>query len=138
MTELTQEETEFIERIRPRVKEFLETRSERDIDIGVGAFILSEKGGVYHGVPFIGPRVVHAEENAIGSMVTEEGVVARIRMITIVGGGESICMPCGMCRVAIYRYSIEKTAILPANLSLSKVEKFTISELYPYPYKEED
>ncbi len=138
MSELAVEEIEFVEQTKPKVKEFLETRTERDIDIGVGAFIKSEKGDVYHGVPFPGARMIHAEENAIGSMVTAEGVDARIRMITIVGGGENICMPCGMCRVAIYRYSTENTAILPANLTLSEVEKFTITELYPYPYRSED
>ncbi|MFQ5883521.1 MAG: hypothetical protein ACE5IO_00305 [Thermoplasmata archaeon] len=100
--------------------------------------MLSEAGNIYHGVPFGVARRIHGEENAIGSMVSEEGVDARIRMILIVGGSDEVCLPCGMCRIAIYRYRSENTAILGSNLSLSKVERFTISELYPHPWKGED
>lgn len=138
MSDLTVEEKAFVESVKPRVEEFLRTRTERDIDIGVGSILLSENGNIYHGVPFIVARTVHGEENAIGSMVTEEGIDARIKMILIVGGADDICMPCGMCRVAIYRHSTESTSVLCGNLSLSDVRKFTISELYPHPWRGEE
>lgn len=134
----TEEEMEFVERMRPKVEEFLRTRTETDIDNGVGSFVLSEVGNIYHGVPFGAARWIHGEENAIGSMVSGEGVDARIRTILIVGGSDEVCLPCGMCRIAIYRYGTEDTAILGSNLSLSKVERFTISELYPHPWKGEE
>ena len=71
---LTKDEKEFIEIIKPKVKKFLKTRTKKDLDWGVGSFILSEKGNIYHGVPFPTAREIHGEENAIGSMVTDEGL----------------------------------------------------------------
>jgi cytidine deaminase len=138
MSELTEEENALLERLKPLVKEFLETRTEVDIDNGVGSYVVSQKGNLYHGVPFGAARWIHGEENAIGNMITKEGVDARIKTIVIVGGGNEACMPCGMCRIAIYRYGTEQIAILAANLEFSAVKKFSISELYPHPWKGED
>jgi len=104
--------------------------------LGVGAFILSEKGNIYHGVPFPVARAIHGEENAIGSMVTKEGLNTRIKAILIVDGKEP-CLPCGMCRVAIDLYSTDKTSILCSDITLKNIKKFKIRELYPYPYKGE-
>ena len=65
-------------------------------------------------------------------MVTKEGIEGRIKIILIVGG--DVTLPCGMCRVGIFRYGNEETSILCGNLSLSKVKKFSIEELYPYGF----
>ena len=135
MRELSKEEKEFVDNVKADVKEFLETRSKTDIDNGVGSYVLSESGEVYHGVPVGAARWTHGEENAIGTMVTQEGVASRIRMILIVGGSEEICMPCGICRTWIYKFGTEETSILCGNLPLTKIERFSISELYPYPYE---
>jgi cytidine deaminase len=135
MKELSREEEEFVDVVRADVKEFLETRSKTDIDNGVGSYVLSESGTVYHGVPVGAARWTHGEENAIGTMVTQEGVASRIKMILIVGGSEEICMPCGICRTWIYKFGTEETSILCGSLSLTKIERFSISELYPYPYE---
>jgi cytidine deaminase len=135
MTKLTKEEQGFIERVKPLLKEFLALCKRKGIELGAGSYVLSEKGNVYHGVPFSVAREIHGEENAIGAMVTEEGTKAKLKIVLIIGGPEEIVMPCGMCRVAIERYSVKNATVLCANLSLSKIEKFTISELYPYPYK---
>lgn len=135
MKEPNEEELEFIESLRAEVKEFLETRTEEDIDNGVGAFVMSESGAVYHGVPVGAARWMHVEENAIGTMVTQEGVSAKIKMIIIVGGGEDMCMPCGICRTWIHKFGTEKTSVLCSNLAMTKIGKFTISELYPIPYE---
>jgi cytidine deaminase len=134
MTELNEDEKRFVDSVRDVVTEFLETRTEKDIDNGIGSFVLSDSGSVYHGVPVGAARWTHGEENAIGNMVTQEGVSSRIEMILIVGGDESICMPCGICRTWIYKFGTEDTSILAGNQKLTKVEKFTISDLYPYPY----
>lgn len=83
MTELNEDEKRFVDSVRDVVTEFLETRTEEDIDNGVGAFVLSESGSVYHGVPVGAARWTHGEENAIGSMVTQEGVTSRVKMILI-------------------------------------------------------
>jgi cytidine deaminase len=134
MTELNEEERRFVDSVRDVVTEFLETRTEEDIDNGIGSFVLSNSGSVYHGVPVGAARWTHGEENAIGNMVTKEGVSSRIDMILIVGGDEDICMPCGICRTWIYKFGTEDTSILAGNQKLTKVEKFTISQLYPHPY----
>lgn len=135
MTKLTKEEQKFIEEVKPSLKGFLELCKRKGIEPGAGSYVLSEKGNIYHGVPFSVAREIHGEENAIGTMVTEEGIKAKLKMVLIIGGPEEMIMPCGMCRVAIERYSAKNATVLCSNLSLSKVKKFVISELYPYPYK---
>lgn len=135
MTELNEDEKRFVDSVRDVVTEFLETRTEEDIDNGVGAFVLSGSGSVYHGVPVGAARWIHGEENAIGNMVTKEGVTSRVKMILIVGGDENICMPCGICRTWIHKFGNKDVSILAGNQKLTKVEKFTIAELYPHAYE---
>lgn len=108
---------------------------EEGIEPGAGSYVLSEKNNIYHGVPFEVARWTHGEENAIGTMLTEEGENSRFRIILVVGSPREMIMPCGMCREAIKPYGIGNTTILCADLGLSKVRKFTIDELYPYPYE---
>lgn len=135
MAKLTEEEKEFIERVKPMLKRFLEMCDKEGIEPGAGSYVLSEKNNVYHGVPFGVARWIHGEENAIGTMVTEEGIDSRFRIILVVGSRKEIIMPCGMCREAINRYGTKNTSVLCANLFLAKIKRFTISELYPYPYQ---
>jgi len=54
----------------------------------------------------------------------------------IVGSPKEIIMPCGRCRVAIKRHGIDNVSVLCSNKSLTKIEKYTIDELYPYPCDE--
>jgi len=128
MTQLTDTEKEFIERVKPLINKLLEMSRE------AGSYVLSESDNIYHGVPFESIRGIHGEENAIGTMLTEEGKDSKFKMILIVGSQNEIIMPCGICREAIKRYGIENASILCSNLYLTKIEKFTISELYPHPY----
>jgi cytidine deaminase len=130
---LTKEEREFIERVRPLLKNFLQMCHREGIELGAGSYVLSERDNVYHGVPFDAARCIHGEENAIGTMLTEEGAKAKLKIIFIVGSPKDVIMPCGMCREAINRHSMQNASVLCANLSLSKVKRFTISELYPHP-----
>ena len=132
MAELTNEEKQFIERVKPLIKEFSEKRNE------VGSYVQSTTDSIYHGVPFEHIRCIHGEENAIGTMITEEGKEAKVKIILVVGSPDEIIMPCGICREAIRRYGVKDVTILCSNLSLSKIEKFTIQELYPHPYEREN
>lgn len=136
MINLTIEEKDFIERVRPLLKAYLELCEEKGIDPGAGSYVLSESNNIYHGVPFVVARGIHGEENAIGTMLTEEGITSKLKMILIVGSPEEPILPCGMCRVAIWRYSMNDTTVLCADQSFIKIEKYTISELYPYAYKD--
>ena len=137
MAKLTKEEREFIERVEPKLKKFLQMCKKEGIEPGAGTYILSEKNKIYHGVPFGVARWIHGEENAIGTMVAEEGIYSKFKIILVIGSPKEIIMPCGMCREAISRYGTKNAAVLCANSSLTKIEKFTISELYPHPYQGE-
>jgi len=137
MVNLTREEREFIERVKPLLEKFLELCEREGIEPGAGSFVLSERAHIYHGVPFCAARWIHGEENAIGNMVTNEGENSRFKIILIVGSSQDIIMPCGICREAIKRYGVPDVVVLCANLSLTKIEKFRISDLYPYPYEGE-
>jgi len=138
MTKLTTKEKAFIEQVKPLLKKFLKLCKKEGIKPGAGTYVLSEKNNIYHGVPFEVARWIHGEENAIGTMVTEEGINSKFKIILIVGSPNDVIMPCGMCREAINRYGVGDAAVLCGNLFLTKIKKFTISELYPYPYQGED
>lgn len=135
MVKLTKEEQEFVKRVKPLLADFLQLCRREKIEPGAGSYVLSEKNNIYHGIPFGVARQIHGEENAIGNMVTEEGEKSRLKMILIVGEPKKPIMPCGMCRAAIERFSVEDATVLCADLGLSKIQKFTISELYPHPYE---
>lgn len=124
MNKLTKEEKAFLENVKK-----LTYRKG-------GSFILSTKNKIYHGVPFDAAVSIHGEENAIGTMVTEEGKSAKFTIILIIGSPKETIMPCGRCRVAIKRYGTSNVTILCSTKSLTKIEKYTISELYPIPCDE--
>lgn len=124
MIKLTKEEKGFIEQVR-----------KRDYRKG-GSFVLSVKNIIYHGIAYEALNWIHGEQNAIGSMLTEEGLESKFIIILIVGDSKEILMPCGMCRAAILRYGLKNATVLCSNNFLKKIEKFTISELYPHPYIE--
>ena len=116
-------------------KDFTETVRGMDYKRG-GAFVLSAKGKVYHGIPFETAVRIHGEENAIGAMLTAEGTKAKLEMVLVVGAPGEIIMPCGRCLVAIKRYGAKDAVVLCADKSLKKVRRFTISQLYPKPCDE--
>lgn len=124
MNALTDEEREFLENVKK-----LNYRKG-------GSFILSRKGNIYYGVPFEAAVCIHGEENAIGAMITEEGERARFKIILIIGSPKETIMPCGRCRVAIKRYETSNVTILCSTKSLTRIEKYTISQLYPIPCDE--
>lgn len=136
MVVLIDEEEEFIERVKPLLQKFLQICEREGTEPGAGSYVLSVENNIYHGVPYCVARWIHGEENAIGNMVTEEGKDSRFKTILIIGSPKEIIMPCGICREAIYRYGVENAIVLCANLSFSKIERYTISELYPHPYED--
>ncbi len=124
-----------MEKLNEREKEFLDKIKKGDYERN-GSFALSQENNIYHGVPFEGAVTIHGEENVIGSMITSEGEKARFKVILIVGTSDEIIMPCGRCRVSIKKYGNSNATILCANKSLTEVEKYNISELYPEPCDE--
>ena len=136
MKELTNEEKHFMEGVKPLLKGFLEMCKEKGIEPSAGTYVLSEREKIYHGVPFEHIRCIHGEENAIGTMLTEEGQNSKFKIILIVGSPNDTIMPCGICREAIKRYGVDNASILCTNQSFVKIEKYTIPDLYPHPYEE--
>jgi len=124
VTELTKKEKVFLENVKT-------LNYKRG-----GSFVLSTKNKIYHGVPFDAAVSIHGEENAIGALVTEEGKEAKFTIILIIGSSKETIMPCGRCRVTIKRYGTSNVTILCSTKSLTRIEKHTISELYPIPCDE--
>ncbi len=134
MTELTDAEKEFVERVKPLLKEYKEMCKKAGYEQpAAGSYVLSERGKIYHGVPFDWGTC--GERNAIGTLVTEETKMSKLEMVLVVGGPEEIIMPCGECRQAIYMWGVENATVLCSNYDLTRIEKFTINKLYPYPYR---
>jgi cytidine deaminase len=126
MVQLTSEEQSFIE----RVKQIKYPSREQHCRV----FILSDKNEIYQGTAFEALNWIHAEQVAIGSMLTLEPK-SKFKLMLILGE-PNIVMPCGMCRAAIFRYGVLSAPILCSNRSITKVERYSISELYPNPYIE--
>jgi len=101
-----------------------------------GSFVLSSKNKIYHGVPYEALNWIHGEQIAIGSMLTEETPESKFKLILIISHSGRRTIPCGMCRAAIFRYGVKNVTILCSDKSLKKIERFTISGLYPNPYIE--
>ncbi len=69
-------------------------------------------------------------------MCTEEGLTAKVKTLLIMGcSDETVNMPCGSCRQAIYGLALGDPVILCGNLSLSKMKKYRLSELLPHPWE---
>ncbi len=137
MVDLSKGEREFLASVKPLITAYLDFCKKNGIEPGAGSYILSESGRIFHGIPFDVARCIHGEENAIGAMLTEEGIYAKFSIILIVGSPVDIIMPCGMCRVAINFYGVRHVSVLCANQTMTLVKKFSIDELYPFPYQDE-
>jgi|GEM_PF-3970077 len=123
---LTEEEVKFLREVE---------RSGRHLK--GGSFVLSESGKIYHGMPFeTGVLTIHGEENAVGNMLTAEGLNAKFKIILIVGAEDEIVTPCGRCRELIRKYGKRGCSVLCATKDLRKVVKFGIEDLLPYPCNE--
>ena len=98
----------------------------------VGCALLSAKNKVYLGVcAASGSNVFCAEQNAIGSMVTDS--VYRIAKIVAVWKDEHsdihVLSPCGNCRQMMLEMDKEN---LKAEVILDKDKAVTLEELLPY------
>jgi cytidine deaminase len=127
MSKLNDIETRFTERVK-KIGYPID-------DPQVRVFILSDKDNIYEGSPFEALNWIHAEQVAIGSMLTKEPT-SKFKLMLIVGEPNKMIMPCGMCRAAIFRYGIKNVTVLISNKRITKIDKYNILELYPKPYIE--
>jgi cytidine deaminase len=119
-----------------------------DFDV-LYSFILTDSGSIIDGACFeagIAHADVCGERHAIANMVLQKSYKEKIGSIVVADAvpreqphGR---FPCGTCRNLIYKFGLPETSVLllqyirdGENYTFPKIEKFTISELYPYPYE---
>lgn len=97
----------------------------------VGAAALGAGGGVFAGCNVENaayPIGTCAEAGAISAMVAAGET--RLAAILVVGGGPSLCTPCGGCRQRIREFGGEATPVLVAGPEGLR-RRFTLGELLP-------
>lgn len=99
----------------------------------VGACVLTEKGNMYAGCN-VENAILHgicAEQNAITTMVANGE--RRIKEILVVGDGNTLVTPCGLCRQVIREFGDNDTLIHVAGLEGVR-KTFKLSELLPQSF----
>lgn len=113
------------------------------------AFIISNNGKIYDGTCLessVSSGVLCGERHAIANMVLREGYKGKIKCIVVLDPVPKVqkncSTPCGTCRHVIWeRGNLDTTVICiqyikqKKNWVFPKMEKYTISKLYPNPYK---
>ena len=103
----------------------------------VGAAVLSSANNIYVGcnVENVIYHVLHAEKNAIGNMVANEGSGAKIHAMVISVKGD--IPPCGPCRQDIAEFAEPSIPIIWENYETHKVSRSTLGELLPSVFTKE-
>ncbi len=104
----------------------------------VGAMVETNDGGHFYGcnVEYGTNTCLHAENNAIGSMVANRGPRTRIRSVHILTAGNP-GFPCGDCRQRIYEFALPDTEIVAMNTE-GKQERILFRKLFPHAFGRAD
>lgn len=97
----------------------------------VGAAVLAGSGEVFAGCNVENaayPVGSCAEAGAISAMVAAGG--KRIAAALVLGGGDSLCTPCGACRQRLREFSDEATPVIVAGPEGVR-RRFSLGELLP-------
>nr|WP_309391322.1 cytidine deaminase [Chelatococcus sambhunathii] len=97
----------------------------------VGAAVLSESGAVFAGCNVENaafPVGFCAEAGAVAAMVAAGG--KRVAAALVLGGGETLCMPCGACRQRLREFGDEATPVIVAGQQGVR-RRFSLGELLP-------
>ena len=108
----------------------------------VGAALLTHDSNTFVGcnvecADYLG---LHAEHNAIGTMIAENdrSLIQTMAVVLRAQGDEVYATPCGGCRQKIREHSPPNTRILGVRLDnnnkIIDIQIFTIQELYPYGF----
>jgi len=147
---LLPDEERLIEYARCKVLEYCRKRRDRGLYDVIMAFILSDRGNIYEGIPLELPCGIGfcAERHAIANMVLNETEKARIKVLLVAGpvprSQDKPLTPCGACRLAISEFGTKETTILCSEFIrkdddweiFPKIWKFKLSDLYPHPWKD--
>jgi cytidine deaminase len=147
---LTKDEHELVEYAKKAVSRYNKQRKAKGGIATIYAFVLSDSGKIYDGACLessIGSASVCAERTAIGSMFTKETYSSKIVCVVtfdpVPEKQEYSSTPCGTCRHVIWEHGNPGTTIICGQYIqrkngwefLQDMEKYTIKELYPKPYK---
>ncbi len=105
----------------------------------VAAIVLDEFGNVYSGVNVENaayPSSLCAERNAITTAVTNG--MKKISKIVVIANTDRPISPCGACRQVITEFSDDKTEIILATTKSTKIKEFSVTQILPYGFDNED
>jgi cytidine deaminase len=147
----TDKEKNLVRYAESRIREDSIKRQEQGLYDVLYAFVLSESGEIYEGIPFESNQPSFnfcAERHAINHMQLEENEESTIETVLVAGPvpdeDEHVTMPCGACRHAIEEYGDKETTVIASNFIregnnqrniFPDIRKFKISELYPESYE---
>ena len=100
----------------------------------VGACVRTESGELYAGCNVENASytlTIHAEGNAVGSMVADGHT--KIAEVLIVIDGDMICPPCGACRQLLHEMTSDDTVFHLCNTA-GNYKTLTMAELMPFPF----
>lgn len=147
--QLSPNEEKLIARAKEAVVQYNGQRHVRGGIDTLYASLISESGNVYDGASFE-PNIPHAgicgERHAIANLVMNEAYNSKIESIVVAdpvpSTQEKATTPCGTCRHLIWQFGRPDTSIILLQYvrgknewTFPKIEKFTIKDLYPYPYE---
>lgn len=152
MAPRTEGEDRLIEYAERRIREHSRIRQEEGLYDVLYAFVLSESGEIYEGIPFESNQPSFnfcAERHAINQMQLEENEESEIEVVLVAGPvpdeDEHVTMPCGACRHTIDEFGDEETTVIASNFIregkgdrniFPEIRRFKISELYPETYEQ--
>jgi cytidine deaminase len=147
---LTKDERKLVDYARGAVVRYNKQRHAKGGIDTIYAFVLSDSGRIYDGACLestIGSANVCAERVAIGNMFLKETHKSRIKCVVtfdpVPKEQEYGSTPCGTCRHVIWEHGTPDTTVICGQYIqrkngwefLPRMEKYTIKELYPKPYK---
>jgi cytidine deaminase len=147
--QLTKEEQKLVDYAKEAVVKYNKQRHAKGGIDTIYAFVLSDSGKIYDGACLESTisACVCAERVAIGSMFLKETYKSKIKCVVtfdpVPKRQEYGSTPCGLCRHVIWEYGNPNTTIICGQYIqrengwkfVSEMEKYTIKELYPKPYK---
>ncbi len=146
---LTSEEQKLVDRAKESIVSYNKIRHEHGGIDTLYSFLLSATGNIHDGAcyePNISHATVCGERHAIQNMILHESYKAKIKSIVVADPVPDIqkngTPPCGTCRHLIWSHGTPETTVILMQYiqgrdgwTFPKIEKYTIKDLYPYPYE---
>ena len=149
MSYYNNEEKKLIEYAKKTIIKYCKERRKKGLYDIIYAFVLSNSGKIYTGACFesnLTQANICAETHAISNMVLAETEKAKVRSLLVAGPvpreSKRSITPCGRCRHVINEFGTPNTTVLCSEFIklkkgwklFPKIQKYTIRELYLFPY----